>query len=292
MKPKHLIYSIFLSLLLNNTIAQNKESNFDTDRFLSAEITLSDGTTKKGYVASFLETQEHIDLEDLMYTSAETTCNLIDKEFEFCEALGEKTKIYNQRDVKQVTLFYSNLIKPKTYKVLELKSLNDKGELKQSSKMVWLPVLKEDKVNIYSFIFWYRNAREKANGETKYSKKRRKMVAMTYLGNSKDNYVLSLSIPFDDDLTNIFHRKKIIANILSHVFRDCPNFIDKIISKDKFNEELYVKDKSAFKEKIKQITNDDNLSQTEKELIIDEITNEMDNQSFFALIEDYKSNCK
>lgn len=292
MKGKHLQYTIILFFFLNTVLAQNAVSSFDAERFSSAEVTLSDGTKQKGFIASFLETPQNIDYEDSWYTSAETTYNLTDKEFEFRVALEDRSKIYKQRDVKEVTLFYGNIIKPKTYKVLELKYLDDNGELKQSGKTVWLPVLTQDVVSIYSMVFWYRNAREKLNGDTKYSKKRRKMLTMTYLGNSKDNYVLSFANPFDDELASIFNRKKITANVLRHIFRDCPNFTDKIITNDKFNKELYTTDKSPYKERIRQTKDKTHLSQIEKELIIDEITTEMDNQSFVTLIEDYKSSCK
>lgn len=292
MRFKHLQYSILLSFLSNIISAQNTVSSFDAERFSSAEVTLSDGTKQKGFIASFLETPQNIDYEDSWYTSAETTYNLTDKEFEFRVNLEDRSKIYKQRDVKEVTLFYGNIIKPKTYKVLELKYLDDNGELKQSGKTVWLPVLTQDVVSIYSMVFWYRNAREKLNGDTKYSKKRRKMLTMTYLGNSKDNYVLSFANPFDDDLASIFNRKKITANVLRHIFRDCPNFTDKIITNDKFNKELYTTDKSPYKERIRQTKDKTHLSQIEKDLIIDEITTEMDNQSFVTLIEDYKTSCK
>jgi len=292
MRFKHLQYSILLSFLSNIISAQNTVSSFDVERFSSAEVTLSDGTKQKGFIASFLETPQNIDYEDSWYTSAETTYNLTDKEFEFRVNLEDRSKIYKQRDVKEVTLFYGNIIKPKTYKVSELKYLDDNGELKQSGKTVWLPVLTQDVISIYSMVFWYRNAREKLNGDTKYSKKRRKMLTMTYLGNSMDNYVLSFANPFDDDLASIFNRKKITANVLRHIFRDCPNFTDKIITNDKFNKELYTTDKSPYKERIRQTKDKTHLSQIEKDLIIDEITTEMDNQSFVTLIEDYKSSCK
>ncbi len=118
------------------------------------------------------------------------------------------------------------------------------------------------------------------------------LTSITYLGNSKDNYVLSFANPFDDDLASIFNRKKITANVLRHIFRDCPNFTDKIITNDKFNKELYTTDKSPYKERIRQTKDKIHLSQIEKDLIIDEITTEMDNQSFVTLIEDYKTSCK
>lgn len=278
--------------ILSGIHAQSPVTSEDTNRFMNCEVIFSDGTKSEGYIASFLETPKNIDTEDSWYTSAETTYNLIDKEFEFRKTLEEKSKICKQRDVKEVTLFYGSTIKPKTYKVVELKYLDDNGELKKSSKTVWLPILKTGEVNIYSVVFWYRNAREKWNGDTKYSKKRRKMLTMTYLGNSKDDYVLSLANPFDDDLASIFNRKKITANVLRHIFRDCPNFTDKIITKDKFNKDLYAVEKTAFKEKISQTKDNDLLSEPEKLLIIDEITTEMDNRSFLKLIEDYKSSCK
>ncbi|WP_313807323.1 hypothetical protein [Flavobacterium sp.] len=283
-----------LTILFNVTIisAQSSESVKDAERFNSCKVILKDGTELNGYIASFLETARNIDYEDAWLTSAETTYNLIDSEFEFRKNLEDRSTLYKQKYVKEVTLYYGDVIKPKTYKVLDLKYLDDDGQLKKSYKTVWLPVLAKDEINIYSMIFWYRNSREKWNGDTKYYKKRRKMLTMTYLQNSKDDYVLSFANPFDDDLSSIFNRKKITADVLRHIFRDCPNFIEKVVTKDKFNKDLYTVDKAPYKEKIRKVESNDALSEPVKLLMIDEITTEMDNRSLLKLIEDYKSSCK
>lgn len=72
----------------------------------------------------------------------------------------------------------------------------------------------------------------------------------------------------------------------------CPQFIAKIIKNDKFNKNIYKLSSSENKKKISKVKHDKSLSKREKEMIIDALRLDIDNELYVKLIEDYLATCK
>lgn len=289
---KNIFYLFIIAFFVtNHAFSQNNSS---PNTIPTCEVTLIDGTKQQGEITSFLEKLSRIDGDEIWYTSPEKLYNLTDREFTFKSAQDNTTKIYKQRDVKEVKLLYGEKVKPMVYRVMELKYLNEYGEIKESGKTVWLPVYKEyDDITLFSVDLWRKNIYRNPEASDRNLKKGRKLFTITYISNNRNNYVFALNHKSYDGDLSIRKRTKInTVNAFKQIFNECPQFIAKIIKNDKFDKRIYKLSSSENKKKISKVKHDKSLSKREKEMIIDELRLDIDNELYVKLVEDYIATCK
>lgn len=228
---------ILLFLLLISCTANAK--------FVQGIIRFNDGHEEKGFIKSFLEDKWFFAQTS---KSLEENLNLDDKFLVFKinnEASSKKILI---NEIDQVTLLNEDK-SVQIFKVIFLREINKDGTISSEGRKVYLPLLKEGRINIYGLKYV-----EKAAGTTDYSVTTTKNEIF-YYQNSKENYAINYG-NMDDFISEIIFennvREKIakrMGNPLKYLFNDCPeiaNTIDALI-------EPYIEQDRAYEAEEKRL---------------------------------------
>ncbi|MCL9805077.1 hypothetical protein NAT51_06080 [Flavobacterium amniphilum] len=215
-------------------------------RFSKATILFNDGHTETGLVRSFLEQRI---LTAGYSTNLEHELNLDDKIVKFKVSENAEVKDLSIDDIKQITLLYENNYTA-VYRVLALKEIDNKGNLRDKSLKVFLPLLKEGKINIYGLRYSGRDSSGSFQEEA------------FYYQNAKDDYAINY---YNVGLFSLFSMKERILNPFRQLFSDCPSAVTEIENMEKKFLSSTKEDLKASREEQKQLTKEfNNLSKEEK----------------------------
>ncbi len=265
---------IFVYFLLINLTANAK--------FVEGIVKFNDGHEEKGLIKSFLEDKWFFAQTS---KSLEKNLNLDDKFLVFKIYEKSETKKIFIDEISQVSLL--NVDKTfQHFKVIFLREINRDGTISTEGRKVYLPLLKEGKINIYGLTYV-----EKAAGNTDYSVTRTKNEIF-YYQNSKENYAINYG-NMDDFISEIIFennvREKIakrMGNPLKYLFNDCPeiaNNIDALITP-------YIQQDKAYEAEEKRLHKE--FKKLPKEKQKDLLTIHYYDFNFIdKLIKDYQ-NCK
>lgn len=215
-------------------------------RFEKATILFNDGHTETGLIRSFLEQRI---LTSGYSTNLEHELNLDDKIVKFKVSENAEVRDLSIDDIKQVTLLYDNNYTA-VYRVLTLKDVDDKGNLKEKFRKVFLPLLKEGKINIYGLRYHGKDGGVPFQDE------------VFYYQNAKDNYAINY---YNIGLFSLFSMKERILNPFRQLFSDCPSALAEIDTMEKKFLSSTKEDMKATREEQKKLTKEfNNLTKEEK----------------------------
>lgn len=193
-------------------------------KFVEAIVKFKDGHEEKGLIKSFLEEKWFFKQTS---KSLEKDLNLDDKFLIFkVDKDAEEKKIFID-EVNQVTLTYEDKT-TQVFRVVFLKEVNKDGTISNEGRKVYLPLLKEGKINIYGLRYVEKESVPGSNGISTTRDER------FYYQNSKENYAINYGNT-DEFLSDIMLEKnfwekvfKRMGNPLKDLFNDCPEMISNI----------------------------------------------------------------
>lgn len=195
---------LFILILLINSILLNA-------RFQNATILFNDGHSETGLVKSFLEQRT---ISAGFSSNLEHELNLDDKIIKFKLSNDAEVKDLSIDDIKQITISYENNYSI-TYRVLYLKELDKKGDFKEKSRKVFLPLLKEGKINIYGL----RYSTQTGSGSGPYTGE------VFYYQNAEEDYAINY---FNMGFSAMFNIQQRTLNPFRILFKDCPSALKEI----------------------------------------------------------------
>jgi hypothetical protein len=204
--------------------------NFKAD-YVPAKVRFVDGHTEEGFIYGFIENRKfeiNLDL-GLGPQSLEKDLNLDDKVFDFKNDINGPKRKLTIKDINEVILVGDGA-NFTIYRLFNIKRANNKGEIIDANKKIWLPLIKKGVVNIYGYDI-YRKASANDQGEGVY------MFTMVYLQKENQDYAMST---IDYDNISIFNMGKVddkSAAVLKEAFKDCPKFVATIDQKVKLSKE-------------------------------------------------------
>ncbi len=221
-------------------------------RFQKAEVLFNDGHSEIGFVRSFLEQRV---MTAGFSNNLEHELNLDDKIIKFKITEDAETKDLSIDDIKQITIFYENNYTA-IYRALFLKELDKKGNFKEKSRRVFLPLLKEGKINIYGL----RYSTQTGSGAGPYS------AEVFYYQNAKENYAVNY---FNMGFSALFNIQERTLNPFRSLFKDCQTALTKIDNlQNKWNNATKDERKAKKEENKKLMKEFDNLDKTERDKLL------------------------
>jgi hypothetical protein len=256
--------------------------NFDA-KYRQAEITFIDKHIENGFIYGFIERKfiEFTPSNGFSLSNIEERLNLNDNTMSFKTTIDGSKKELSQNDLISVKVLndegeYIN------WKLMELKTVNVDGKIINLNRKAWLPIYKEDKINIFSKSVYSQQGQSKP----KYG------FTMIYLNNPKDNFAIN---PIDYNRINIFNIGKINDKLifaLKEVFKDCPEFLkkiegdpDEVIDRYFKNRIQRKKDREVFRENSKD------LSRKDRNFLEIELKENTAVEPYLKLIDEYKVTC-
>lgn len=272
-----------LALFFCNLIFAQKPSGGDVlftfgADYREAEVTFTDGHKEKGLIYGFIE-NKFIEIGNPMsfgFDTLESRMNLLDNSFDFKINEGDKPRKLTQNEINDVEIIKRDG-KNLHYRLMDLKTVNVKGEIVDLKKRAWLPVYSEDKVNLFAYSVY---------SEGRY------MMTVAYLNHSKDNFAIN---PIDLNRLNLFNIGKIddkFINALKEVFKDCPEYVKKL--EQNFNEKKMGYSAESYdelKKQLKEVKKDKNLTKQQKRDLEDELQQKYYLDPYSNLIEEYNETC-
>ncbi len=247
-------------------------------KYREAEITFVDKHIEKGYIYGFIDNRAiEFDLNFLSeFSSIETRLNLTDESFDFKKSLEEKPTKLKSKDIVEIKLTnYDG--KLEYWKLMDLKTVNSKGEIIDLHKKTWLPILKTGKVNLFSINIISRK---------KYA------YTISYLNNSNDNFAIN---PINFNLLDIFNFNKInekMIFVLKEVFKDCPEYLKNFDNNPNTFLEKYFKTRQEMKNDEKELKEStENLPKNERKQLEMEMKSKFFTDPYLKLIDEYEKTC-
>ena len=198
---------IFIFVLLISVTANAK--------FVEGIVKFNDGHEEKGLIKSFLEEKWFFAQTS---KSLEENLNLDDKFLVFKINNESDTKKILIDEINQVTLINENNT-VQIFKVIFLREVNKDGTISNEERKVYLPLLKEGRINIFGFKFL-----EKSVKGAIYSKDE-----IFYYQNSNESYAINYGnidefaseIIFESNMREKLSKR--MGNPLKDLFKDCPD---------------------------------------------------------------------
>ena len=188
-------------------------------RFMKATVLFNDGHAEQGFVKSFLE-DEFINLG--LFQTMEDELNLDDKTVKFKTDENAEIRVLSINDIDKLTIHYESG-NTTEFKVLFLKSIKANGEIIERKNKVWFPLIKQGKVNVYGYkIISY-------GSQTSIGYNPGGLDYVYYYQNEKENYAIN---PLEN--VHLFNIEKTTTIFILDLFKDCPEYCDKLKEKLKF----------------------------------------------------------
>jgi hypothetical protein len=281
-------YSIFLLFVFGSIFAQRPHSNeilFTLGtKYEKAEITFLDGHKESGFIYGFIS-NKWIEFGNPLTSGLETLenkLNLMDNSFTFKNTIEGAPRNLTQKDFNEIRIFDDKL-QGQDYKLMDLKTVNVKGDIIDLHKKAWLPLYSVDKISIYAYDVMFSDNR---GSPSKYA------FTAVYLNNPKDNFAIN---PIDYNRINLFNFGKIddkLIFVLKEVFKDCPEFVKKFNGDPKKVLSNYFKDPQQRKIDKKEFKeNSKDLSKHEKKELEMKMNEKMWIDPYLKLIEEYNTTC-
>ena len=203
---------IFIFVLLISVTANAK--------FVEGIVKFNEGHEEKVLIKSFLEEKWFFAQTS---KSLEENLNLDDKFLVFKINNESDTKKILIDEINQVTLINENNT-VQIFKVIFLREVNKDGTISDEERKVYLPLLKEGRINIFGFKFL-----EKSVKGGIYSKDE-----IFYYQNSNENYAINYGnidefaseIIFESNMREKLSKR--MGNPLKDLFKDCPEIVNNI----------------------------------------------------------------
>lgn len=280
-KSKATLLLLFFNLLLFSQIEDLEHAKI----FDKCQITYTDGHTKDGYIAFFME-NKHYDDEDVYSSSVENIFHLDDNNFEFKATIADKPINMTQKDLKRITIYHEDS-SVEIYDLMEVKKFDKEKNIIKSSKKAWLPLVKEDVICLYQRNIYVNTIKTNDIKGTEKLKKTKILGTLTYISNKEQNIAFQVY----DERKN-FLKKNLdspyLATVLEYVFKDCPTFLEQIMVNKKFKYQQFDTENTEDEES----SNNESLTKEEKFIIKDRQKIERESKPFINLIEAYKTTCK
>lgn len=276
----------FLLLICASTVAvaQRPSSGvlftYGSD-YIPAQLTYIDGHQETGFVYGFIysrwvEFANPLEIDEL--ATIEDDLNLSDKRFSFKKTKDSEAIKLSQNEVKEVILYWDTDHR-EHFKLMNLKTVNGKGEIVDLKKRAWLPLWRKDKVNIFSLSVY-------ENGRYAFS--------MVYLNNEKDNFAIN---PIDMNNIDFFNLGKIngkVVRALKEVFNDCPEYLKTLEGNPKEVVLRYFKNKGNKQVSSEVKAFDDahpEMSRAERREYHAAIAQKVETDPYVKLISEYTAVC-
>lgn len=280
---------VLASILITSQLMFSQLEDLERAKnFNKCELTYTDGHKVDGYIAYFLENISG-DYEDLYASSFEKFLNLDDNSFEFKENVSDLPKTITQKNLSMITVFYDKNYH-KSYRLMNIRKLDNDGKLIISSKKAWLPIIKEDIISLYQKNFYEDTFKYSRKSKDYILKKRKKLITLTYLSNQKQDIAFEIYDLEKFRISMPNYNDKYIAKVLQYIFQDCNDFVETIIKNNKWDYSQFDKspiDYDVLIDEAKKST----LDEFEKYYTIDTLYLKKESEPFLNLIESYKKNC-
>lgn len=179
-------------------------------KYMYGTITFKNGHIQGGFIKSFMEK----DIIDLNFSSKiEKKFNMDDRSLKFKLTEDGELITYNITEIKEVRFDYTDGTMA-IYVPLPIKTFSKKGEIIDMKMLLWLPLVKKGKINLYGF--QYSEHQRGVMGTTHYSR--------FYFQNENDEFAV---LPYQK--MTIFSRKaniRIRTAFYSYLFSSCPEFYE------------------------------------------------------------------
>ncbi|MBC7641770.1 MAG: hypothetical protein H7174_05440 [Flavobacterium sp.] len=281
---------IFATIILLTTVSINSQIQIKFDaKYREAEVTFADKHTEKGFIYGFIE-DKFFALKpsyDLGLQTIESRLNFNDNNFSFKNTQdGEKRRL-SQNDIIAVNVRIDDESNFQEWRLMDLKTVNVKGEIIDLKKKIWLPLYKSDKINVFATsVYSQPEANGIPFGKPKYG------FTMVYLNNSKDNFAIN---PVDFNRVNIFNMNKIDDKVifaLKEVLKDCPDYVKQLDGDPELVLDRYFSNRDERrkeKEELKNLNKD--LKREYRKFFEIERKEKMWINPYLKIIEEYKNTC-
>jgi hypothetical protein len=247
--------------------------------YKEAEVTFVDGHKENGFVYGFISNR-WIEFGNPLETGFETLenrLNLMDKSFSFKNTSDGDSRKLTQNDISEVEIKRKDG-KINHYKLMDLKTVNIKGEIIDLKKKAWLPFYKKDVINVFAYDLYSENGY---------------MTTVVYLNNPKDNFAIN---PIDFNRLNIFNLGKIDDKILfalNEVFKDCPEYAKKLKGNPKeILANYFNNDTAAIRKEVKEFNKKNkDLSKADKKEYEIELYEKFWTDPYLKFINEYHQAC-
>ncbi|CCG53223.1 Protein of unknown function [Flavobacterium indicum GPTSA100-9 = DSM 17447] len=279
------LFHFFLILSSSCTLSQEKpivELYFGKTKYIPATVELNNGKVIMGEVQDF-DSPNLVKINNpfgFEPKELEPEFNLDRKKIKFRTNASEKEIQISADSIDQISYFDKELNEVKEFKRLQILKTNNNGEIYNSGKSFFLPLIKKDSINYYGYNVIFEN---------------RYVRTVFYMNNSKDNLAIN---PLDFSLADLFKKESTlqteIINILKYITKDCPEFHKKIEEKPDVTKEMKKDALQKYKKMESDIKEGKKKLKTSKEKIAfeSEVYSNFYLTPFMIITEDYKNLCK
>ncbi len=284
---------IFILFFITNSLisfSQNTRVNqqmfgiqfyFGKKEYIPATIQLSNGTTLMGEVQDF-DSPNIVEIRDFGFkpSDLENDINYNRKKIRFRKNADDESIQISADSINYITHFDAETKEIKEFKRLKILKTKNNGEIEETDRVVFLPLIKKDSINFYGY---------NMVSQGKY------LRTVFYLNNSKDNLAIN---PLDFNLADIFKNQdrlgQEVANAVKVVTKDCPEFQKTLDQKIDITDEV----KKEAIQKFKKMQSD--VDEGKKKLKTKKEKREFESavfsnyylEPFLVLTESYKTTCK
>ena len=253
--------------------------------YVPAKLVFTDGHTEEGHVYGFIENRFfEVNMGFISgFETIENKVNLDDKVFEFKTSLKGESRKLQSKDLKSVVLIGGEDDIDVQYDYLSIKTINSAGETVDLNKKIWLPLIKNDKVNLYGYSYFLAQP----NGAgLQY------ICTPVYLKGFNQDYAIP---PIDYNRVNLFNLSGIDDKFkasMREIFKDCPALIEKMDLDRTFSKEdkrsaiqKYKEDEKEYKSKAKE------LPKKERKSFKTKFYENKALEPYFTIIHEYNKTC-
>lgn len=287
---KNILFLVLFTYSLN-CISQNPNNRsqassgvqfyFGKKEFVPATVQLSNGKTLMGEVQDF-DSPNVVEIRDFGFkpSDLENDVNYNRKKIRFRKNATDESIQIPADSINYITHFDIETKETKEFKRLKILRTKNNGEIEETDRVIFLPLIKKDSINFYGY---------NMEMQGKYVR------TVFYLNNSKDNFAIN---PLDFNMSDLFKNQDRIAlevvNAVKIVTKDCPEFQKTLDQKMTITEEMknnamqrYNKMQSDVNEGKKKLKTKKEKKKFEGDVFADYYL-----EPFVVLTESYKTTCK
>lgn len=286
---KKLFLFFFIANALN-TFSQSTRVNqqmsavqfyFGKKEYIPVTVQLSNGTTLMGEIQDF-DSPNFIEIRDFGFkpSDLENDINYNRKKIRFRKNADDEAIQILADSINYITHFDSETKEIKEFKRLKILRTKNNGEIEETDRVVFLPLIKKDSINFYGY---------NMISQGKY------LRTVFYLNNSKDNFAIN---PLDFNMMDLFKNQdrigQEVVNAIKEVTKDCPEFQKILDQKMDVSEEMKKNAIQKYKKMQSDVDEGKKNLKTKKEKREFE-SNVFENyylEPFLQLTESYKTTCK
>lgn len=278
---------LFSLLILSITFAQSQEKPivefyFGKTNYIPATVQLNNGKVLMGEVQDF-------DSPDLVKVNnpfgfepkdLESEFNLDRKKIKFRTNASEKEIYIYSDSINQITHFDTELNQVKEFKRLRILKTNNNGEVYDSGKSCFLPLIKKDSISYYGYNLIVEN---------KYAR------TVFYMNNSKDNFAIN---PLDFSMMDILKKESKlqteVINAVKYITKDCTEFHKIIETKPEITKEMKKDALQKYKQMEQDVKEGKKKLKTKREKVAfeSEVFSSYYLTPFMTITKEYNTLCK